>query len=189
MQQNYGLGRVLYIGIDSTWRWRKGVGDLYHHRFWGQVTRWAADRPLEIGNDFLHFGAAEPVYRSGQDVELFVRFNDTKDAARAASGGPGAGAAPRRRRQARGRRAADPQAGGAERLRGPCAEPAGRRLPNPAEDGCGARRAAADVFARQPKETGPLQASFSVTAPESAEMSDLSMDRASLNELANDERR
>ena len=82
-RQNYGLGRVLYVGLDSTWRWRKGVGDVYHHRFWGQVVRWAADRPLESGNQFVRFGASQPVYRGGQDVELFVRFKDARDAGRA----------------------------------------------------------------------------------------------------------
>src|SRR5947208_10010488 len=29
--QNYGLGRVLYLGVDSTWRWRYRIGDTYHH--------------------------------------------------------------------------------------------------------------------------------------------------------------
>lgn len=33
-------GKVLYMGIDSAWRWRRGVEDLYHYRFWGQVARW-----------------------------------------------------------------------------------------------------------------------------------------------------
>lgn len=35
-----GAGKVLYMGTDSAWRWRKGVEDLYHYRFWGQVARW-----------------------------------------------------------------------------------------------------------------------------------------------------
>lgn len=35
-----GNGKVLFMGIDSAWRWRKGVEDLYHYRFWGQVARW-----------------------------------------------------------------------------------------------------------------------------------------------------
>ena len=33
-------GKVLFMGIDSAWRWRRGVEDLYHYRFWGQVARW-----------------------------------------------------------------------------------------------------------------------------------------------------
>jgi hypothetical protein len=35
-----GHGKVLFMGIDSAWRWRRGVEDLYHYRFWGQVARW-----------------------------------------------------------------------------------------------------------------------------------------------------
>ncbi len=37
-----GHGKVLYLGIDSAWRWRRGVEDLYHYRFWRQVARWMA---------------------------------------------------------------------------------------------------------------------------------------------------
>lgn len=33
-------GKVLFLGHDSAWRWRRGVEDLYHYRFWGQVARW-----------------------------------------------------------------------------------------------------------------------------------------------------
>ncbi len=35
-----GNGKILFMGIDSAWRWRRGVEDLYHYRFWGQVARW-----------------------------------------------------------------------------------------------------------------------------------------------------
>src|SRR5262249_60166206 len=45
-RQPYGFGRVLFIGLDSTWRWRYRTGDLYHHRLWGQVIRWAAAEKL-----------------------------------------------------------------------------------------------------------------------------------------------
>lgn len=37
-----GTGKVLFMGSDSAWRWRKGVEDLYHYRFWGQIVRWMA---------------------------------------------------------------------------------------------------------------------------------------------------
>jgi hypothetical protein len=37
-----GTGKVLFMGSDGAWRWRKGVEDLYHYRFWGQVVRWMA---------------------------------------------------------------------------------------------------------------------------------------------------
>ncbi|MFG0263046.1 MAG: hypothetical protein ACF788_11695, partial [Novipirellula sp. JB048] len=37
-----GTGKVLLMGTDAAWRWRRGVEDLYHYRFWGQVVRWMA---------------------------------------------------------------------------------------------------------------------------------------------------
>jgi hypothetical protein len=37
-----GAGKVLFLGTDSAWRWRRGVEDKFHYRFWGQVVRWMA---------------------------------------------------------------------------------------------------------------------------------------------------
>ena len=37
-----GAGKTLFMGSDSAWRWRKGVEDKYHYRFWSQVVRWMA---------------------------------------------------------------------------------------------------------------------------------------------------
>src|SRR5439155_13486035 len=75
VRHNYGFGRVLFVGLDSTWRWRYKTGDTYHHRFWGQVVRWAAtDKPLVEGNEWVRFGTREPVYQQGQEVEVVVRL-------------------------------------------------------------------------------------------------------------------
>lgn len=40
--KTYGAGKVLFMGTDGAWRWREGVEDKYHYRFWGQVARWMA---------------------------------------------------------------------------------------------------------------------------------------------------
>ena len=42
--KTYGTGKVLFMGTDSAWRWRHGVEDRYHYRFWSQVARWMAYR-------------------------------------------------------------------------------------------------------------------------------------------------
>jgi hypothetical protein len=76
-RQNYGFGRVLFVGLDSTWRWRYKVGDSLHHRFWGQIVRWAAaDKPLVTGNEYVRFGTREAVYQPGQEVDLVVRLGE-----------------------------------------------------------------------------------------------------------------
>src|SRR5262249_13659023 len=75
VRQHYGFGRVLFVGIDSTWRWRYKTGDVYRHRFWGQAIGGAAwDKPLVAGNEFLRFGTHEPVFSQGQEVEVVVRL-------------------------------------------------------------------------------------------------------------------
>jgi hypothetical protein len=79
VRHNYGFGRVLFVGVDSTWRWRYKVGDYYHHRFWGQTAQWAAsDRllPTQNASGTIRFGTREPTFRAGQDVEMIVRSND-----------------------------------------------------------------------------------------------------------------
>lgn len=36
---NYGHGIVLYMGFDSTWRWRKEQGDRYFRDYWGKIVQ------------------------------------------------------------------------------------------------------------------------------------------------------
>ena len=57
-----GSGKVLYMGIDSAWRWRRGVEDLYHYRFWGQVARWMSyQRNMAAGERVrLYFNPERP---------------------------------------------------------------------------------------------------------------------------------
>ncbi len=79
LRQNFGFGRVLFIGLDSTWRWRFRVGDLYHHKFWGQVAQWvASDRllPTQNATGTIRFGTREPTYRFGSPIEVIVRATE-----------------------------------------------------------------------------------------------------------------
>ena len=54
--KTYGTGKVLFMGTDSAWRWREGVEDRYHYRFWGQVARWMAyQRQMAAGQSMRLF--------------------------------------------------------------------------------------------------------------------------------------
>jgi hypothetical protein len=75
--QPYGLGKVLWVGTDATWRWRYRAGDAYHHRFWGQVVRWAASGKLAAGNALVRFGPDRPRVPEGESVRLQARFADS----------------------------------------------------------------------------------------------------------------
>jgi len=74
--QPYGLGKVLWVGTDGTWRWRYRAGDAFHHRFWGQVVRWAASRQLGAGNPFVRFGAVKPRVAEGDGVRIQARVSE-----------------------------------------------------------------------------------------------------------------
>lgn len=38
----YDAGRVALVGVDDTWRWRRGVDDRYLHRFYSELLRYLA---------------------------------------------------------------------------------------------------------------------------------------------------
>ena len=58
-----GNGKVLFLGMDSAWRWRRGVEDLYHYRFWGQVARWMSyQRNIAAGKRVrLYYSPERPI--------------------------------------------------------------------------------------------------------------------------------
>lgn len=54
--KTHGAGKILFMGTDAAWRWRKGVEDKYHYRFWGQVVRWMAyQRNMSAGEKMRLF--------------------------------------------------------------------------------------------------------------------------------------
>jgi uncharacterized membrane protein len=72
----FGNGKVLFMGTDGAWKWRLGVEDKYHYRFWGQVIRWMAhQRHLAQGQRIrLSFSPETP--RAGDDVSLLATVFD-----------------------------------------------------------------------------------------------------------------
>lgn len=75
-----GNGKVLFMGIDSAWRWRRGVEDLYHYRFWGQVARWMSyQRNMAAGERIrLYFSPERP--KPGEIVTLTANAFDENGA-------------------------------------------------------------------------------------------------------------
>src|SRR5205823_2257829 len=73
----FGNGKVLFMGTDGAWRWRRGVEDKYHYRFWGQVVRWMAhQRHLAAGERIrLSFSPENP--RAGETIFLLATVFDS----------------------------------------------------------------------------------------------------------------
>lgn len=72
--RQYGAGQVIWIGIDSTWRWRFRMGDRYHHRFWGQMARWAARNKASAGNEFVKFSLNKTDVDAGEIATATARW-------------------------------------------------------------------------------------------------------------------
>ncbi|MFM8252926.1 MAG: hypothetical protein ACKOBW_15125 [Planctomycetota bacterium] len=74
--RTFGAGKVLFMGTDGAWRWRKGVEDKYHYRFWGQVVRWMAyQRNMAKGETMrLYYSPDQPQVR--QTVALHANVMD-----------------------------------------------------------------------------------------------------------------
>ena len=68
--KTYGTGKVLYMGTDSAWRWREGVEDKYHYRFWGQVARWMAYQRKMSGGESMRLFYSPERPKVGQVVSL-----------------------------------------------------------------------------------------------------------------------
>ena len=71
--RTYGAGKVLYMATDGAWRWRKGVEDKYHYRFWGQVVRWMAYRRNMAKGERMSFSFAPEQPQLGQAIALDAR--------------------------------------------------------------------------------------------------------------------
>jgi hypothetical protein len=71
--RTFGAGKVLYMATDGAWRWRKGVEDTYHYRFWGQVVRWMAYRRNMAKGERMGLSFTPEQPRLGQTLALDAR--------------------------------------------------------------------------------------------------------------------
>ncbi|NNC90623.1 MAG: hypothetical protein HKN82_19370 [Akkermansiaceae bacterium] len=78
--QQVGNGKVAMLLTDRTWRLREGVGDVYHHRFWGQLVRWGAGPNLRAGTDRVRVGTDAMTYTGDDRITITARLWDEKKA-------------------------------------------------------------------------------------------------------------
>ncbi|MEX0641362.1 MAG: vWA domain-containing protein [Pirellulales bacterium] len=75
--QYFGAGRVLFHAVDSTWRWRIGVGDVFFARYWVQTVRYLARGKLTSGRG-VELATDRREFRRGDPVQLRARFRDAR---------------------------------------------------------------------------------------------------------------
>jgi hypothetical protein len=71
-----GNGKVLFMGTDAAWRWRRGVEDKYHYRFWCQVVRWMAHQRHLAGGESVRLSFDPENPRVGDRVLLLATVFD-----------------------------------------------------------------------------------------------------------------
>ncbi|MFT5904746.1 MAG: hypothetical protein ACI9E1_000332 [Cryomorphaceae bacterium] len=74
--QQVGNGKVVTLLTDRTWRLREGVGDVHHHRFWGQLVRWGAGPNLRSGTTGVRLGTDQLTYSADDKVQITARLRD-----------------------------------------------------------------------------------------------------------------
>ena len=70
----FGMGKVLQLNFDETWRLRYGIGDQLHHEFWGQIIRWAVTDRLSAGTDLVRLGTDRTLYKDGETIAVQARL-------------------------------------------------------------------------------------------------------------------
>jgi hypothetical protein len=83
--QYVGSGRVLYHGLDSTWRWRFRVGDAWFARYWGQSLRHLARSKVSGDEDGAEIVIEKARFELGEPVRIQVRLHDAEALANAAA--------------------------------------------------------------------------------------------------------
>lgn len=75
VQQDYGFGQIVWLGLDSTWRWRRRAGDEWHYKFWGQLIRWAARSKAAAGNNSIRMSVSDVIVDETESPEVVVRWD------------------------------------------------------------------------------------------------------------------
>ncbi len=76
LAQQVGNGKVAMLLTDRTWRLREGVGDVYHHRLWGQLVRWGAGPNLRSGTASVRLGTDHLSYTGDDKLQITARLWD-----------------------------------------------------------------------------------------------------------------
>jgi len=74
--QPVGRGRCVYFSGPETYRLRFLRGDQFHHRFWGQLLRWAIASDLMSGSDFVRIRSDKTRYLSQEAAQISVQLID-----------------------------------------------------------------------------------------------------------------
>ena len=76
-QQQYGLGQVLYVGTDNTWRWRRNSDERFYPILWGQIAQKLGLIHLLGGSKRTQISADKQSYAVGERATIYARLYTT----------------------------------------------------------------------------------------------------------------
>jgi hypothetical protein len=72
--QQYGLGQVMFVGTDNTWRWRKNAGDFFYTLVWGQISQRLSIQRLLGVSKRTQLSTDKQNYIAGDRVTVYARL-------------------------------------------------------------------------------------------------------------------
>jgi hypothetical protein len=76
-----GAGRVVFVGLDETWRWRHKVGPALQESVWMQLLRDRADPPYAVTAGRLSLDVGKAAVAPGEAIDVRVKLVDATGAA------------------------------------------------------------------------------------------------------------
>jgi hypothetical protein len=72
----YPMGRTIYLGVDSTWRWRFPYGDRYQDLFWRKTVRYLAQNKLRRKDYRFDLNTDRSRYDLNERIRISARIRD-----------------------------------------------------------------------------------------------------------------
>lgn len=72
----YPAGRTLFLGVDSTWRWRFPYGDKYQDLFWRKMVRYLAQNKLRRKDYRYDLNTDRSRYDLNERIRISARIRD-----------------------------------------------------------------------------------------------------------------
>lgn len=72
--QQYGVGQVMYVGTDNTWRWRRNEGEEFYVSVWGRIVQRLAIQHLLTGSRRTQLVLDRTTVLTGEKVAVTGRL-------------------------------------------------------------------------------------------------------------------
>ncbi len=73
-EHQFGLGRVMWMGTDNTWRWRRNTSERFHTILWAQIAQQLGLHHLLSGSKLTQLSADKQRYNVGERVSVSGRL-------------------------------------------------------------------------------------------------------------------